>query len=100
VATKAYFFGLCVKKREISYKDVISIKTKRYEIEVHDEAWMIPDNSLMWFQSLNPTINWIATKISYFDKKATKSIELIMATDHFLHIEKKAQLNDFYKGDS
>jgi hypothetical protein len=96
---KNYFWGLITFKRNLLFDQVVSIRTKEYEIETHEGAWMLTESifSFLTFEFLKPKVYWLTTKLSYLDNGIERNIELKISKDDFKDIERRIKSNDIYQ---
>ncbi len=88
---KNYFWGLIGLKWVLDFNQITGLRTKEYEIETHEDAWMFTENlfTFLAVDFLRPKVKWLTTRLSYVDKGIEKDIELKMNRDHYLEIYRR-----------
>jgi hypothetical protein len=88
---KHYFWGLIGLKWCLNFSQVTSLKTKKYEIETHEDAWILTEDmfSFFIFDWFNPKVRWVTTKLSYTANEKIRNIELKMSKDDFQEIAQR-----------
>jgi hypothetical protein len=96
---KNYFWGLITLKRNLQFDRIVSIRTKEYEIEPHEDAWMLTEGmfNLLTFEFLRPKVYWLTTRLCYLDNGRERNIELKISKDDFKTIERRIKPNDIYQ---
>lgn len=96
---KSYFWGLFNIRRNVPYDQILSIRTKEYEVETHEQIGIFTESifSFLALEFLKPKVTWLTTKLSYLDNQKTRDIELKITRDNFKSIEKEIVVTDEYQ---
>jgi hypothetical protein len=96
---KSYFWGLYNIRRNVAYDQILSIRTKEYEIETHENIGMFTESifSFVTLEFLKPKVTWVTTKLSYAHGEEKRHIELKVTKDNFKNIEKQIVNRDEYQ---
>jgi hypothetical protein len=96
---KSYFWGIFTIRRNVMYDQILSIRTKKYEIETHEDIGMFTESifSFLTLEFLKPKVIWLTTKLSYLDNGKNKDIELKITKENFKNIEKQIITKDEYQ---
>jgi hypothetical protein len=88
---KHYFWALFEWRRDLLFDQVISIRTKEYAIETHEDAGLFTESifSFLTIYFFKPKIHWATTKLLYVDHGVEKSIELKITRNDYRDIEKE-----------
>lgn len=90
-----YFWGLIGLRWTIDFGRITSVKTKKYTIETHEDAWMLTESifSFLIIDALRPNVKWTLVKLSYMDNGIEKHMELKLSKDDYREIERNS-MND------
>ncbi len=96
---KSYFWGLFTIRRKVTYDQILSIRTKEYEIETHEDIGIFTESifSFLTLEFLKPKVIWLTTKLSYLDNGKNTDIELKVTKNNFKNIEKEIITKDEYQ---
>lgn len=88
---KNYFWAIVPLRRELLFDQLTSIKTKDYEIEMHENDLLLSESILGFLLTFfyRPKVQWITSVLSYVDGGVEDNIELKISWSDHRHIEKK-----------
>jgi hypothetical protein len=88
---KNYFWAIVPLRRELLFDQLTSIKTKDYEIEMHENDLLLSESILDFLLTFfyRPKVQWITSVLSYVDGGVEDNIELKISWSDHRHIEKK-----------
>ena len=95
---KSYFWSLVSLQWSLVYSDVISIGTKDYAIDAHEDMGWFTEGilSLIFMGFPKTKIKWVTGKIYYRDKGVEKDIELKLTREEYLDIHRAIKPRTIY----
>jgi hypothetical protein len=92
--SKAYLWGLLVINEVIAFKQIVSLTSKTYDIDTHEDAEIFADGifSYIVLAFFKPKVRWLTTKIYYKNKGIEKDIEIRMSREDFKTVEREIRL--------